>query len=117
MRTKSIAQSLKSIIPVPAPDSPNTFVTSIEYQPGNGSRYKIILIDQTKAEEGCYTVALMTAGHGTCMNIMPNGSYVSAAYVGEKLKVSNADAVILAELIAHLTHRTAADASDPESYK
>lgn len=117
MRTKSIPSSLKSVIPVPAPDSPNTFVTSIEYQPGNGSRYKIIFIDQTKAEEGCYTVALMTEGHGTCMNVMPNGGYLSAGYVREKLKVGLGDAVILAELIAHLTHRTAADASLEGSYK
>lgn len=109
MRTKSILASIKSTIP-------NGPVTVIEYQPGNGSRYKVTLIDQTKAGEG-YIAALMTEGHGTCMNVMPNGGYLSAGYVREKLKVGLGDAVILAELIAHLTHRTAADASLEGSYK
>ena len=104
MRTKTLPESVKSV-------TANGQSTSIEYQPGNGTRYKFILIDNTKTEDGCYFVALVTLGHGTCMTVMPGAGYLSPGYVAEKLKVGHGDAVVLAEIIAHLTGRTADDAS------
>jgi len=110
MRTKTIPEAIKSV-------QANGQSTTIEYQPGNGTRYRVILIDNTKTLDGCYIVALMTEGHGTCMTVMPGGGYLSAGYVREKLKVGLGDAVVLAELIAHLTGRRADDASLESSYK
>ena len=104
MRTKTLPDSVKS-----RTQCGNT--TVINYQPGNGSRYTLHLMDLRAMEDGGYTVALMTEGHGTCMTVMPGAGYLSAGYVAEKLKVGKADAVVLAEVIAHLTGRTADDAS------
>lgn len=106
MRTKTITDAIRSRVT-------NSLVTDIEYQPGNGSRYRVLIIDTPSN----YVVALVTEGHGTCMTVMPNGSHLSSGYVREKLKVGLGDAVILAELIAHLTGRTADDASNEESYQ
>ena len=104
MRTKTLPDSVKS-----RTQCGNT--TVLNYQPGNGTQYKFILIDNTKTEDGCYFVALVTLGHGTCMTVMPGAGYLSPGYVAEKLKVGKADAVVLAEIIANLTGRTADDAS------
>lgn len=109
MRTKTIPEGIKSTLAC------GQSIT-IEYQPGNGSRYRLILIDNTKTEDGCYVVALMTEGNGTCMTVMPGAGYLSAGYVREKLKVGLGDSVVLAEIIAHLTGRRAADASLESSY-
>jgi hypothetical protein len=110
MRTKTIAASVKS-----RTVCGNT--TVLNYQPGNGTLYLIHLTDLRAMEDGCYTVALMTTGHGTCMTVADTGGYLSPGYVAEKLKIGKADAVVIAELIAHLTGRTAADASLESSYQ
>ena len=104
MRTKTLPDAIKSV-------TANGQSTTVEYQPGNGTRYKFILIDNTKTEDGCYFVALVTVGHGTVMTVMPGAGYLSPVYVAEKLKVGKADAVVLAEIIANFTGRTADDAS------
>lgn len=104
MRTKTLPDGIKS-----RTQCGNT--TVINYQPGNGTLYLIHLTDLRAIEDGGYTVALMTTGHGTCMTVADTGGYLSPGYVAEKLKVGKADAVVLAEIIAHLTGRTADDAS------
>lgn len=109
MRTKPIADSIKSMIPCG-----NT--TVLEYQPGNGSRYIIHLTD-LRSMGGHRVFALMTEGHGTCMTVMPGAGYLASGYVREKLKVGLGDSVVIAELIAHLTGRRADDASLESSYK
>lgn len=110
MRTKTLPDSVKS-----RTQCGNT--TVINYQPGNGTLYLIHLTDLRAMEDGGYTVALMTTGHGTCMTVADTGGYLSPGYVREKLKVGKADAVVLSEIIAHLTGRTADDASLESSYQ
>lgn len=107
MRTKPIEEAITSYAPG------KRAVLTVEYQPGNGSRYRLTFVYM----DDHFLVSLHTAGHGTCMTVQHPGGHVSAQYVEEKLKVSRADAVVLAELIAHETERTADDASNPESYK
>jgi hypothetical protein len=104
MRTKTLPDSIKS-----RTQCGNT--TVLNYQPGNGTLYLIHLTDLRAMEDGCYTVALMTTGHGTCMTVADTGGYLAPGYVAAKLKVSEGDAVVLAEIIARYTGRTALDAS------
>lgn len=117
MRTKTIEDSIKAEHTAPAN------VTVIEYQPGNGTRYSIHITDMRAhlngappavnayAGHGAWYVALYTEGHGTCMLVADTGGYLAPAYVASKLKVSEGDAVVLAEIIARYTGRTADDAS------
>jgi hypothetical protein len=109
--------SIKAAHTSPAP------VTVLEYQPGNGTRYLIHVTDlrahlngappavNAYAGHGAYFVALYTAGHGTCMTVADTGGYLSPDYVASKLKVGEGDALVLAEIIAKYTGRTALDAS------
>ena len=113
MRTETIPAAIKSLIP-------KGHVTTIEYEPGNGSRYTVVLINNTTDTKSHYVVAVMILGQGTCMTVNNSGLTcpLSPLYVSEKLQVARGHGVILAELIAMLTGRgVAADASDPESYK
>jgi len=92
-------------------------VLMFEYQPGNGTRYFVHITDlramctapPTIQGHGhpVYTVGLYTEGHGTCMTVQGDGSYLAASYVAEKLKVGLGDASVLAEAIAHFTGRKA----------
>jgi len=116
MRTKSIEASIKAEHTASAP------VTVLEYQPGNGTRYLLHITDLRALSEappqvtayaghGAYYVALYTEGRGTCMTVADTGGYLAPSYVAAKLKVSEGDAVVLAEIIARYTGRTALDAS------
>lgn len=117
MRTKSIEKAIVAAHTAPAP------VTVIEYQPGNGTRYSVHITDlrahldgappalNAYAGHGAWYVALYTEGRGTCMLVADNGGYLAPSYVASKLKVSEGDAVVLAEIIARYTGRTADDAS------
>jgi hypothetical protein len=116
MRTKSIEQSIKC-------QYTHDSTTILDYQPGNGSKYilHITCLDWLKDAPptvidrvggNCFTVALLTEGHGTCMTVSDTGGYLSADYVAEKLKVGYPDAVVLSEIIAMFTGRTATDASE-----
>lgn len=108
MRTKSIVDSIKSMIPCGN-------ATTLVYEPGNGTRYEIVLTDLRAMGEG-YIVSLLTTSPGTCMRVADSGGYITATYVRSKLGVGLGDAVILAELIAHLTGRKADDATHESSY-
>ena len=82
-------------------------VTVIEYQPGNGSRYVVHLTDMIGFNmEGNprWTVALLTCGSGTAMTLSERG-YLDPTYVAEKLRVGMPDAIVLTQLIAHVTGR------------
>lgn len=91
--------------------------TMFEYQPGNGTRYFVHITDLRAMADAppvvpghghpIYTVGLYTEGHGSCMTIQDDGSYLAATYVAQKLNVSMGDAIPLARLIAHATGRTA----------
>jgi len=117
MRTKSIETAIVAEHTAPAP------VTVLEYQPGNGTRYHLHVTDlrshldgappalNAYAGHGAWYVALYTEGRGTCMLVADTGGYLSPGYVSEKLRVSEGDAVVLAEIIARYTGRTALDAS------
>jgi hypothetical protein len=117
MRTRPIEKAIVAEFTASAP------VTVLEYQPGNGTRYHLHITDLRAALAGApprvtyrtgfgaYYVALYTEGHGTCMTVADTGGYLSPDYVAAKLKVSGGDAVVLAELIARYTGRTALDAS------
>ena len=117
MRTKSIETAIVAEFTNAAP------VTVLEYQPGNGTRYSIHITDlrshldgappalNAYAGHGAWYVALYTEGYGTCMLVADNGGYLAPSYVASKLKVSEGDAGVLAEIIARYTGRTALDAS------
>jgi hypothetical protein len=116
MRTKTLEENIKAELTASAP------VTVLEYQPGNGTRYLLHITDLRALSEappqvtayaghGAYYVALYTQGHGTCMTIADTGGYLSPVYVASKLGVGEGDALVLAEIIARYTGRTALDAS------
>lgn len=117
MRTLSLEESIKAVHTTNAP------VTVLEYQPGNGTRYLLHITDlraalseappqvTAYAGHGAYYVALYTEGRGTCMTVADTGGYLAPGYVAAKLKVSEGDALVLAEIIARYTGRTALDAS------
>jgi hypothetical protein len=120
MRTKTIDDAIKASHTAPAP------VTVLEYQPGNGTRYHLHITDlraalseappqvNAYAGHGAWYVALYTEGNGTCMTVADNGGYLAPSYVASKLKVSDGDAAVLAEVIARYTGRTADNASATE---
>ena len=117
MRTKPIETAIVAAHTDAAP------VTIIEYQPGNGSRYSVHITDlrshldgappalNAYAGHGAWYVALYTEGRGTCMLVADNGGYLAPGYVAAKLKVSEGEALVLAEIIARYTGRMADDAS------
>jgi hypothetical protein len=101
-------------------------ITMVEYQPGNGTRYTLQIVDYTGTNAlnplvaramddmgfgGNYTVASMCDGKGTVMTVRPGG-FLAASYVQEKLRVCEADARVLAEIIATYTHSRADNAQE-----
>jgi hypothetical protein len=107
-------------------------ITMVEYQPGNGTRYTLQIVDYTGINTptptvnlnplvaramddmgfgGNYTVASMCDGKGTVMTVRPGG-FLAASYVQEKLRVCEADARVLAEIIATYTHSRADNAQE-----
>lgn len=82
-------------------------VTVVEYQPGNGSRYEVHFTDMGafNHEVPRWTVSLLTVGSGTAMTLAEKG-YLDPSYVAEKLKVGMPDAIVLTQLISHVTGRT-----------
>lgn len=117
MRTKLIETAIVAAHTAPAP-----VTVVLAYQPGNGW-YSIHITDlrahldgapptlNAYAGHGAWYVALYTEGRCTCMLVADNGGYLAPGYVAAKLKVSEGDAVVLAEIIARYTGRWAIDAS------
>lgn len=91
-------------------------VRIVEYQPGNGTRYVLVITrvaepatspekrDKlgTGGEVATYLVAKLNAGAGTAMLVGGVKHFLHYSSVQEKLKVGISDAVVLAELIGTL---------------
>jgi hypothetical protein len=90
----------------------------IEYQPGNGTRYLLLFLDcywpeQDKKIFGFPENAVLVVwmGHGQ-MWVQRNDALLHPNYVKEKLKCSEPDAYVLAEVIGHMTQRPTLSAYD-----
>jgi len=86
----------------------------VEYQPGNGTRY-LLLITSVRTIEGAeaklglqYNSVIVTDMlHSRTMVLAPEG-FLHWQYVKEKMELrSIPDAVVLAELLGHITGREA----------
>ncbi len=110
-RTKPIADAIRALSQSPV----HTIV--LDYQPGNGTAYHLVITGPYEATEatervgidGSYTVTVLN--FGTCMTIAGKGGYLSWGYMAEKLGLEQDDAMVLAEIIAKYTGREADDAS------
>jgi hypothetical protein len=86
----------------------------VEYQPGNGTRYVLVLTELGRlGPEACTACGLGREGTGVLVSwvngfrapsmVVPSdGGYLAPNYVERKLNSSMADAVVLAELIGTL---------------
>ena len=88
----------------------------VEYQPGNGTRYVLVITRLTQPqstaelrnalgtgdERDTYLVAKLNAGRGTAILVGGVDHFLHYRTVAEKLGVGLSDAVVLAELIGEL---------------
>jgi len=84
----------------------------VEYQPGNGTRY-ILLVNRVEGPSGARELLSLPdvggwiisrlIGHQTSVLVHSAGGTMHWSYVMEKFRCGRADAVVLAELIGHLT--------------
>jgi len=92
----------------------------VEYQPGNGTRYACVFVQldlgatalpllgfARQEPDGVFMFTWLNRSRGGCCHVFRDCGYLAPAYVAEKLDCGMADAVVLAELIAHYTNRTA----------
>ena len=87
-------------------------VRVIEYQPGNGTRYQLVLtaldfVDSRKEnvlDLPRKTVVVNVLGVGTLMLVRDQG-LLHPSYVMEKLDCLESDAIVLTELLASLLNR------------
>lgn len=97
----------------------NGDVNFIEYQPGNGTRYHLLIVDTTKLGseandalglgEGGVVVSFPLGRYNTIS--LSSGGYLSRDYVAEKIGSQNEnDVAVLTELLAFLTGRRAEEA-------
>jgi hypothetical protein len=87
-------------------------VMMVDYQPGNGTRYCLSIVDTSSFSSGVnfwlgfegngWVVTDLNAHRSMMVN---SGGYLSAGYVAEKLKCCAADAYVLAELLGKLLGR------------
>lgn len=93
----------------------------VEYAPGNGTRYVLVVADLTSLgedlqrigrtkDEPCYLVAWVNGGSGKAMTV--GSGLLHHRYVREKLECSVSDAVVLAELIGWLCDVEAVSCED-----
>lgn len=87
----------------------------VDYQPGNGTRYCLLIVHSTAPltptiDPGGYLVTDLNSGRS--MLLQPGG-FLHFRYVKEKLNLrSEADAVVVAELLGHLTGRPCVSCED-----
>ncbi len=86
----------------------------VEYQPGNGTRYCLAFLDVTSLPEDARRAIAEWSGLGRAGGVLvtdllggrhlgvEKGCFLHWSFVGERLGCSTADAVVLAELIAHV---------------
>ena len=103
----------------------------VEYQPGNGSRYVLVITKVARPtstsklrgalgtgdERDTYLVAKINAGHGAAMLVGGVDHFLHYGTVAEKLKVGLSDGVVLAELLGGLLglrHLTCAEFEELE---
>lgn len=92
----------------------------VEYQPGNGTRYVMVLTDLPEGSERITghpsgTVLVHVQNYGRCVTVEP-GVELDPGKVRRSLDCSAADAMVLAEAIGHLAgvpHRSCGPASVP----
>ena len=98
----------------------NGDINFVEYQPGNGTRYQLLIVDTTKlgekanfalgADGGAVVVSFPLGGYKT-ITLCLGGGYLSRDYVAEKIGSSSlSDVAVLTELLAYLTDRRAESA-------
>lgn len=118
LRQKSIQESI-----VGKSGRPSSRV--IDYCPGNGTRYLLVISDLGGIEKWgldllgrtgrCYLVSWMNGGvSGRCMTV-GSSDFLHYSYVREKLGCSEVDAVVLAEAIAHFCGLTAVSCEQYEA--
>lgn len=118
MRTKNIEESI-----INRTDEPGRIL--LEYQPGNGTRYVLLLTrvpdgaqDVVGCRAGSWVVSLVDGAlSGRCCVLAPDG-YLSPSYVAEKLRMDartqRDDLMVLTEVIGHLLGRETPSALDNE---
>ncbi len=74
----------------------------VDYQPGNGTKYEVLFIENPKAKSLLPFTAVVVNFRST-MQLM--GGWVHYSYVQEKLRCSQGDAEPLALLFAHVTEK------------
>lgn len=87
----------------------------VSYTPGNGTIYHLLLTklngfcelvtDLIGIGPKCWLVTLLNQEPRPSALISDNGQLLHWSYVGEKLNLRTPDAVVVAELIGHLTGR------------
>lgn len=112
LRTKPLTDSF-----VEMEDCADT--TVVNYQPGNGSRYTIVV---TRITHPKACKVLNFSDSAVVVNVLGMGSmviathgYLTYGYVQQKLKCSLSDAIVLAEVIGHLTGREAMSCEEYEA--
>jgi len=89
--------------------------TFVSYCPGNGTKYDLMFTELTSFSDGakdlmgvsekCWLVTSLNQEPRPSALITNNGQLLHWAYVGEKLGLRTPDAVVVAELIGHITGR------------
>lgn len=87
----------------------------VSYEPGNGTRYILLFTKLDGFSEGvgdligvgpkCWVVTYLNRDPRPSALISDNGQLLHWSYVGKKLQLRTPDAVVVAELIGHITGR------------
>jgi hypothetical protein len=106
LRTKSIDDSIVVIEEVG-----NGEIIALDYQPGNGTRYCLVVTKMTRlgpellssfGRSGpTWLVSWMSGSEGKAMTC--GGGFLHFNYVREKLRCSESDAIVIAEIVGRLT--------------
>lgn len=101
LRTKPIAESVTA-------DEHDGPVRVVEYQPGNGTRYVLTIVElgglarralESIGVDGGWTVVVHN--YRAAMTVRPDG-YLGPHFVRPQLDCSIHDAVVIAEIVGHL---------------
>lgn len=118
MRTKNIEESITNRV-----DEPGR--TTLEYQPGNGSRYVLLLSYLPEparpflgCQDGSWAISIVDgACSGRCCILAPSG-YLDPSYIAEKFRMDirthRNDLMVLTEVIGYLLGRPTPSALDNE---
>lgn len=92
--------------------SPTSVIKFVEYQPGNGTRYVLVITDLscltvdalksigTRTDRSTYLVTKVEGNPGVMT--VGGSDFLHYSYVADKFKCSISDAVVLAELLGYL---------------